>query len=200
MRWLRLYLSSRRIGIALVVAVVVVAIAWTLTLRFADSRTITARPLGLAVMLAVVAFASTLGAHDEALERTASMRWPGRRLGHLLLVGAVVTGLVLLPAVGDGRVESSLVLRDTAGLLGLTALGAAVGGATRAWIAPLIWTLIATTPFLEPSGGAASQIVGWLVQPADAGVATACAVVLAGSGAVAYTLRGCPAHPVTESH
>ncbi|GAA3384014.1 hypothetical protein [Cryptosporangium minutisporangium] len=193
MRWLRLYLRSRRVPLALAVAVTTVALVGVLTARFSDARLIDVRPLSLTVVLAVSAFAATLGAADEALERTASVRWPLRRLGHLALVGALVVGLVLLLPV-----EAGVVVRNTAGLLGLTALGAAVFGAARSWIAPLIWTLVAATPFVQVGPGTGSQLVAWLVQPPGAGIATVCAGVLAVSGALAYALRGCPPRPTAE--
>ena len=60
----------------------------------------------------------------------------------------------------------SLTLRNTVGLLGLTALGAALFGAALSWVAPLIWTLIAVLPFMEPSRDLRVQVASWLIQPA----------------------------------
>lgn len=84
-------------------------------------------------------------------------------------------------------------------MLGLTALGAALLGVTRAWIAPLAWTLIAILPMMGPSEHLRMQVAGWLIQPADTTAATVCATILAATGLLAYTLYGCPRRPVAQT-
>ena len=124
-----------------------IALAWALSLVYTDSTTINARTASLAIMLAVVAVGTTLSGADDALDHTMSVNWPLRRAGHLLLAAAAITALLSLSTLTDTRYEPlALVLRNTAGLLGLTALGAALLGAALSWIAPLIWTLIAVLP------------------------------------------------------
>lgn len=203
MRWLRLYLRSRYVPVASATAVAAVVLAWLLWAAFAESVTVDIRLVSLTVMLAVVAFAPTLGGPDDGWERTAAIRWPVRRAGHLLAVGAVVVGLLLLTTGSDARFTPSiLVLRDTAGLLGLTALGAALWGAARSWIVPLIWSLVAAVPWHGADPGPVIQAVTWPVQPAGSTAATVCASVLGISGFAAYTAFGCPrwaaAEPVAD--
>ncbi|MEU7869033.1 hypothetical protein [Dactylosporangium sp. NPDC049140] len=177
MRWLGLYLRSRRVPAALALAVAVAGLAWFVR---ADVR------LGaLTAMLAVVAFGAGLGAPDEALERTGAVHWPARRAVHLGAVAVLVAGLV------GARFEPlAVVVRDVAGLLGLAALGAAVLGAAHAWVAPLLWTLVAVLPLLGPSADVRMQVAAWPVQPAATAAALVCALALAAAGLAAYALRG----------
>lgn len=200
MRFLRLYLRSRRIPRALATATAAVTAVWALCLVYSDTPTIDVRGMSLTVMLAVAALAPTLGGADDALDHTASINWPTRRAGHLLLVATVIIALLLLSTLTDARfAPGGLVLRNTAGLLGLAALGAALFGTTRAWIAPLIWTLVSVLPLVQPSPEVPMQVVGWLVQPAGTTAATACAIFLGVAGLLAYTLRGCPRRPAAET-
>ncbi|MGX7670254.1 hypothetical protein [Plantactinospora sp. DSM 117369] len=200
MRWLGLYLRSRRVPLALTTAAAAVAATWALWSVFAETPTISPRLLSLTVMLAAVAFAHTLNGADDALDRTASINWPVRRAGHLVVTATAIIALLLATATTDARFEPlSLVLRDTAGMLGLTALGAALLGAARCWIAPLTWTLVTVLPFMGPSPNLNMQVAGWLVQPAGSTAATVCATVLAVSGLLGYTLRGGPPRPAAET-
>ncbi|MGW3858889.1 hypothetical protein [Micromonospora arida] len=200
MRWFRLHLRSRRVPLAVSSAAAIVTLAWVLSLVYTESTTINARTASLTIMLAVVAFGTTLSGADDALDHTASVNWPLRRAGHLLLAAAAITALLSLSTLTDARYEPfALVLRNTAGLLGLTALGAAVVGAALSWIAPLTWTLIAVLPFLGPSTDVRVQVASWLIQPAGTTVATVCATVLAVTGLLAYALRGGPLRPATET-
>ncbi|MET8198843.1 hypothetical protein [Micromonospora taraxaci] len=200
MRWLQLYLRSRRVPLALGVATAVITLVWAVSLAYTDATTIHARAASLAIMLAVAAVGTTLNGADDALDHTASVNWPLRRAGHLLLAAAVITALLSLSALTDVRYEPlALVLRNTAGLLGLTALGTALFGAALSWIAPLTWTLIAVLPFLGPSSDVRVQVASWLTQPAGTTAATACAAVLAVTGLLAYALRGGPLRPASET-
>jgi hypothetical protein len=200
MRWLHLYLRSRRVSLALTIATVATALVWALWLAYSDARTINVRLMSLTVMLAVAAFGATLSGADDALDHTASMNWPVRRAGHLIVTASAITALLLLTTITDARFEPlTIVLRNTAGMLGLTALGAALLGAARSWIAPLAWTLIAVLPLMEPSKQLKMQVAGWQIQPGDTTAATVCAAILAATGLLAYTLYGCPRRPVAET-
>lgn len=200
MRWLKLYLRSRRAFPALTIATAAIALMWALWLVYSESTTIDPRMLSLTVMLAVAALLPTLSGADDALDHTASVNWPVRRAGHLLLATAVITALLLLTTVTGARFGPfPLVLRNTAGLVGLAALGAALLGAGRAWLAPLTWTLVTVMPFLEPSPKLAMQVAGWPIQPAGTTAATVCAGILAAAGLLAYTLHGCPRRPAAET-
>ncbi|MER7276326.1 hypothetical protein ABT369_17925 [Dactylosporangium sp. NPDC000244] len=185
MRWLRLYLRARRVHQALAVAVSVAGLAALLPANV--------RVAALTAMLAVAAFGPTLGAADEALERTGAVPWPPRRALHLGAVALLVAGLLVALVVGpdSARFEPLVVaLRDVAGLLGLAALGAAVLGAAHAWVAPLLWTLVAVLPLLGPSADVRVQVAAWPVQPAATTSALVCALALAAAGLVAYSVRG----------
>jgi hypothetical protein len=43
------------------------------------------------------------------------------------------------------------------------------------------------------------QVAGWLIQPAGTTAATACAILLAATGLLAYTLYGCPRRPAAQT-
>ncbi|MFI7659618.1 hypothetical protein ACIBTW_12110 [Micromonospora parva] len=200
MRFLQLHLRARRVPLALATVTALIALAWALSLAYTDSATISARTASLAIMLAVVAVGSTLDGADGALDHTMAVNWPVWRAGHLLLAAAAITALLSVSLVTDTRYEPfAVVVRNTAGLLGLTALGATVLGAALSWIAPLTWTLIAVLPIMVPSPDLKMQVAGWLVQPAGTTAATACAVVLAVTGLLAYAVRGCPVRPLSET-
>ncbi|WP_433220063.1 hypothetical protein ACQP00_16950 [Dactylosporangium sp. CS-047395] len=194
MRWLRLYLRCRRVPRALAVAV-----GATVLVRLVSPDV---RVAALTAMLAAVAFAPTLG--GIVLERTASVRWPPRRAAHVagvaLVVAAVVGAGFGLPTVvgagfgpptvvAAGFGPPAVVVRDAAGLAGLVALGASVVGAAHAWIAPLLWTLVAVLPLVGPGDDVGVQLAAWPVQPASSVVAALCAGVLAVGGLVAYAVR-----------
>ncbi len=200
MRWLQLHLRARRVPLALGTAAAMIALVWAMSLVYTDATTVNVRTASLAIMLAVVALGTTLNGADDALDHTGSVNWPLRRAGHLLLAAAAITALLSLSAVTDVRYEPvALMLRNTVGLLGLTALGAALFGAALSWVAPLIWTLIAVLPFMEPSRDLRVQVASWLIQPAGTTAATVCAGILAVTGLLAYALRGCPVRPVSET-
>jgi hypothetical protein len=193
MRWLALYLRSRGAWVAVAVAVGAVALVWGAWSWFSDARTVNARAVTLTVMLGVAAFGRTLSGPDEGLDRTGAVRWPLRRVAHVLVVGAVIVGLLLATLPTGARfAPAQVVLRNTAGLLGLAVLGAALFGAALCWVAPLTWTVVSVLPFLDASSKTGMQVAGWLVQPTGTTAATACAVVLAVAGLAAYAWRGAP--------
>ncbi|GGL04283.1 hypothetical protein GCM10012284_43660 [Mangrovihabitans endophyticus] len=188
-----MHLRGRRVPTAAAVAAGTVAAMWCGWRAWPGTPAACAEAVSLTVMLAVVAFGPTLGGADESLDRTAAVRWPAVRAGHLLLAAAVVAGPLLLTAGTAAPFgPPALALRDTAGLLGLTALSATLDGPARAWIAPLTWTLIAVMPFTAPGDGLAAQVVTWPVAPAGDTTAAVCATVLAAVGAARYARRGCP--------
>jgi hypothetical protein len=192
MSGLVLHLRSRRVPAAMLAAVASTAALWALWVTFSDAPLISAELAAPAILLAVTALSTTLGASDEELERTGAARWWLRRSVHLATALAVVTALLLVTGVTDARFgPAALVLRDAAGLLGLCALGATLFGVQRAWIAPLTWTL--ATVVLSMSGaGDRLRVLTWMVQPTGSRVAAVVAVVLAVGGGAAYALRGCP--------
>jgi hypothetical protein len=200
MRWLVLYLRSRGVPVALAVAVGAVALVWAGWSALSESETVSERGVTLTVMFGVAAFTRTLSGADDALDHTAAVRWPVRRLVHVLAVGGAIVALLLPTLATDARFEPvGVVLRNTAGLLGLTALGAALFGTAVSWIAPMTWSIASVLPFLDASPKLGMQVAGWLVQPVGTEVATACAAVLAVAGLVAYSWRGGPRTPKAET-
>ncbi|MEU4623338.1 hypothetical protein AB0G04_25625 [Actinoplanes sp. NPDC023801] len=100
------------------------------------------------------------------------------------------TALVLVTLLTGARFgPAALVVRDAAGLIGPTALGAAVLGAARSWFLPVGWTLPAV---MFPFGGTAmaGQVLTWQSQQHDSRVATVTAIVVAVTGLLAYAVRG----------
>jgi hypothetical protein len=188
-RWLTLYLRSRRVPAALAGAAGCTVVMWTLWSMASDSRTAGPELLVLTVLLLVASLAATLAGPDDALDGTAAPSWPARRVAHLL--GAFVVVLALLAGTlltGARFAPVGTVVRDTAGLLGLTALGAAVLGAARSWFLPLGWTLAAILfPRAQPLVG---EILTWQAQPPSSRPAAVTAGVLALAGLVGYAVAG----------
>jgi hypothetical protein len=188
-RWLTLYLRSRRVPTALTAAGVVVAGMWTLWTSFSDGRDVGPPMVILTVLLLVAAGTATLAGPDDALERTAALPWPPRRAAHLLVALAVVIALLLATAPTGARFgPAGLVIRDAAGLLGLTALGAATIGAARSWFLPLGWTLAAIA--FPQEGTVTAQLLTWQTQVPDSRAAALTAALLAIAGLTAYALGG----------
>jgi hypothetical protein len=192
MTGLALHLRARRVPAALLAATASTATLWALWTANSDTPLISPLLAAPAILLAVTALSTTLGAADEELERTGAGRWWLRRSVHLAVALAVATGLLLITGVSDARFgPAGLVLRNAAGLLGLCALGAAAIGWQKAWVAPLAWTL--ATIVLDMAGqGDRLPALAWLVQPAGSRIAALVAAVLAVGGGAAYALRGCP--------
>ncbi|WBB77683.1 hypothetical protein O7606_15535 [Micromonospora sp. WMMD882] len=183
-----LYLRSRRVPLALAAALGGAGAVWGLWLAFAEERDVASMVVVLTVLLMVVALAPTLAGPDESLDRTASRRWPWRRAAHLLAGLVVVLGVLLVTRHTGARFGPvALVVRDAAGLLGLTALCATVVGAARSWFLPLGWTVVAA---VYPQAGTGGAVATWQEQPADDTVAASTAAVLAVGGLIAYSVAG----------
>ncbi|RIV41651.1 hypothetical protein D2L64_02180 [Micromonospora radicis] len=191
-----LYLRSRHVPLTLAAALGGAATVWALCLVFAEDRDATPLVVVMTVALMVAVFAPTLAGPDENLERTASVRWPWRRAAHLL-AGLLVVLVVLLATryTGARFGPAALVVRDAAGLLGLTALCAAVLGAGRSWFVPLGWTGVAA---LYPQPGTAGAIATWPGQPPGSTAAALTAAVLALGGLIVYSLAGPSRREATE--
>jgi hypothetical protein len=189
MRWLTLYLRSRRAPMALVAAGGWAAVMWSLWSVFSDRRMVGMDMVVLTVLVLVAALTATLDGPDDALERTAGFRWPPRRIAHLLAGFLIVVVLLLATLATGARFGPAwLVVRDAGGLLGLTALGATTIGTARAWFLPLGWTLAAILfPQPDPVIG---RVLTWQAQPPASTAATVTAGLLALGGLAAYALAG----------
>jgi hypothetical protein len=187
MRLLVLYLRSRQVPMAFAAAVPSVAALWAVNLRAAGAL------LGvLAVLAGVAAAGPGLAGADLDLDRTAALAWPPRRAAHLIAIGATVTGLLAATTLTTSPIApTAQFIRDTTGMTGLLALGAATLGASRAWIPPLTatlagWTLLATA-HLPPTW---RPILTWMFQPANSTTATITAALLAATGGLTYAVLG----------
>ncbi|MEV4320420.1 hypothetical protein [Actinocrispum sp. NPDC049592] len=169
MRFLALYVRSRKIPVALAVMVLASLGFWALDL--ADVRL-----LILTAGLGVGAAAGGLGGQDLDLDRTAALNWPVRRALHIIAIALVMSSLIIATDMG----VTPVIVRDCAGLTGLAALGAVLFGRHLAWAPPLVmtvWSVILPVP---------SEIVSWLREPAASLPATLTAAVLAAAGLLAY--------------
>ncbi len=189
MRWLTLYLRSRRAPAALIAVGGCATLMWSLWSISSNSRGVGGDLVVLTVLLLVAALTATLGGPDDELEATAALRWPPRRVAHLAVAFLIVVLPLLVTLRTGARFGPAwLVLRDTAGLLGLTALGAATIGTARAWFLPLGWTLAAILfPRSEPVLG---RILTWQAQEPASTAAAVTAGLLALAGLVAYAATG----------
>jgi hypothetical protein len=191
MRLLVLYLRSRNLPLAVAGAAGSVAALWSID-RATDHRM-----AGLVALLAVVAATLAAGpglaGADIDLDRTAAVPWPPRRAAHLAAAGAAVIAMVTATWVtGHQLAPAGQVTRDTIGMTGLIALGAATLGANQAWIPPLSWTLLSwtVTALPWPSPATHRQVLTWMLQPTDATAATVTALVLGATGVVVYAVAG----------
>ncbi|MFJ5291866.1 hypothetical protein [Streptomyces sp. NPDC088348] len=188
MRGLTLYVRSRRAPAALGAAAAATAVVWLLTTVFSDPGEVSSTVLALTALLLVAVVTATLGGPDDTLDRTAARPWGWLRTSHL--AAALGWMLVLLLATlltGTRFGPFACVVRDTAGLLGVTALGAATTGTARAWFLPLGWTLGAA---VFPGTGTAGEALTWQTQASGSRPASLVAAVLAVAGIAAYVSRG----------
>ncbi|MFF0390182.1 hypothetical protein ACFYS8_16070 [Kitasatospora sp. NPDC004615] len=188
MNWLVLYARSRQVPLSAAVVAAVALSVWALVDTApagAEDRGTTALVLTANVLAAVVG----LGGQDAVLDRTAAIRWAPRRAAHVLLIGAAAGAAVLaVQAVGPELASVSVVVRDSAGLAGLAALGAACWGTTYAWALPTGW--LAFTMLVPPLGGVQGRVGMWLIQPAGTTAATVTASALLVVGTTLYAAAG----------
>ena len=194
MRPLALYMRSRAAP-ATAAALVVCAVGlWALGLAIdhPQGRTLAALLVALA---ATTALAPGLTGADHDLDRASAVAWPPRRAAHVIVAGAAVVGLLAAAAlVGEQMAGTGQIARDVAGLAGLVALGAAVLGAPKAPLLPVVWTVLVlryAPPMGEPPTRPAYKVMlTWMVQPVEARAATVAAVVLAATGTLVYAVLG----------
>ncbi|MCG3750637.1 MULTISPECIES: hypothetical protein [unclassified Amycolatopsis] len=184
MRWTALYARSRHLAVSLA-AVLLCAVVLPPLLGDNWATLFATFTLGAAVAVAGVG----LSGQDIDLDRTASFRWPPRRLGHLLLIGAVAGG-VMIAAQGfvDHPMESGWILRNAAGLIGLTGLAATLFGGQFGWTLPLGWAM--TAMFVPSAVGQAYDFVAWPMATAASAAAWWTAGLLFAAGTAAYTVAG----------
>lgn len=188
MRWLILYARSRQVPTSVAAITLVALAAWV----FKRDRGAGSTDLVMAaqVLSAMVAAASVgLDGRDAALERTAAIRWLPRRAAHVLLIGAVAgTGLLAAQAAGAKLAPAEVVVRDSAGLVGLAALGAVLCGAVYAWTLPTGWLALTLVVPIPP--GTVGQVAGWMIFLPGTAASTGTAWALLVTGTVLYAVAG----------
>ncbi|MEV7925838.1 MULTISPECIES: hypothetical protein [unclassified Kitasatospora] len=194
MRWLMLYARSRQVPTSAAAVTFIALVVWafnrgggTGAADAADSI----NPVAYFVLAAGVAAGSVgLGGQDPALDRTAAIRWAPRRAAHALLIGAVAgAALLAVQAAGPKFAPTEVVVRDSAGLVGLAGLGVVLCGAHLAWTLPTGWLAITVlVPPMPPN--VVGKSLGWMVYPAGTEASTWAAVALLVTGAGAYALAG----------
>ncbi|MFI9629444.1 hypothetical protein [Streptomyces sp. NPDC052042] len=188
MRWLTLYARSRRVPASLAVVVISAVAVWALA---RDGSGGPGDPRLSVLVLATGAMAASIGlsGQDLALDRTAAIRWVPRRAAHVLLCGAVVgTVLLTVQAMGEDMATTPFVVRDSAGLMGLVALGAALSGGQYAWTLPFAW--LSFSFLAPPPTSAPMQVASWMLLPPGTAAGTWTALVLAVAGTAAYAVAG----------
>jgi hypothetical protein len=187
MRWLILYARSRQVPTSAAAVALVTAAAWA----FAQDDAGPVNP-GIAVLIltASVAAASVgLGGRDTALDRTAAIWWIPRRAAHVLLTGTVAgAALLAVQTAGTELAPAPLVVRDSAGLAGLAALGAVLCGARFAWTLPVGW--VAFTLLVPAVPGTAGEVSGWMIIYPATTASTTTAWALLTTGTVLYATAG----------
>ncbi|MEU5343349.1 MULTISPECIES: hypothetical protein [unclassified Streptomyces] len=188
MRWLTLYARSRQIPASLAAVVIGVVAVWALA-RDEGAGPGDPRLPVLVLATGAMAFSIGLGGQDVALDRTAAIRWMPRRATHVLLAGAVVAAALLtLQAMGASMATTAFVVRDSAGLMGLVALGAALSGGHHAWTLPFAWLLYSF--FAPPPTSVPLEVATWLLLPSGSAAGTWTALVLTVAGTAAYAVAG----------
>ncbi|MFD9393335.1 hypothetical protein ACFWBB_22220 [Streptomyces sp. NPDC060000] len=188
MRWLTLYARSRQVPASLAAVVIGAVAVWALA---GDGGEGPGDPRLPVLVLAAGAMAASvgLGGQDLALDRTAAIRWVPRRAAHVLLAGAVVgTVLLTVQTMGASMTTTAFVVRDSAGLMGLAALGAALAGGRYAWTPPFAW--LSFSFFAPPPTSAPMRVATWMMLPPGTAAGTWTALVLTAAGTAAYTVAG----------
>ncbi|MER6298936.1 hypothetical protein ABT247_05090 [Kitasatospora sp. NPDC001539] len=187
MRWLILYARSRQVPTSAAAVALVALAAWACN---RDGAGPLAEGVAVLVLTANVAAASVgLGGRDVALDRTAAIRWAPRRAAHVLLAGAGAgAALLAVQAAGARLAPIALVVRDSAGLAGLAALGAVLCGAQFAWTLPVGW--LAFTLLVPVPPGLAGEVGGWMIISPATTASAATAWALLATGTVLYAAAG----------
>jgi hypothetical protein len=187
-RWLTLYARSRQVPASLAAVVVSAVAVWALA---RDGGEAPGDPRLPVLVLAAGAMAASVGlsGQDFALERTAAIRWVPRRAAHVLLAGTVVGAVLLsVQTMGEDMATTAFVVRDSAGLMGLVALGAALSGGQYAWTLPFAW--LSFTFLAPPATSTPMRVATWMLLPPGTAAGTWTALVLTVAGTTAYAFAG----------
>jgi hypothetical protein len=90
--------------------------------------------------------------------------------------------------MGEDLATTAFVIRNSAGLMGLVAVGATVWGAQYAWMLPIIWLSYAI--FAPSPVGVPTQVASWMLLPPGTAAGTWTALVITFVGTAAYAVAG----------
>ena len=190
-----LHIRARRIPLFLAGLVVTAAASWAFA-EWLMARPRSPGPLDrlpvavIAPLLAAVLICDGLGHLDEELERSTAIRWRLMRLLHLTTVLAVSATVMALIGLTEPRVYGAFEFaRNTAGFLGVTALGTAILGARLGWVPAVMYGVAVIAMVPRPVEDAATWWT-WPAQPwaiTSAAWAAAVSLILGGG---AYALNG----------
>nr|WP_155069288.1 hypothetical protein [Streptomyces taklimakanensis] len=183
-----LYARSRRVPASLAAVVISAVAGWMLARNGGGGPGDPRLPV-LVLTAGVMAASIGLSGQDLALDRAAAIRWRPRRAAHVLLAGAIVGAV--LPAVrtvGGDLAATAFVVRDSAGLMGLAALGAALSDGRYAWTLPFAW--LSFSFLAPPPTSAPMRVATWMLLPPGTAAGTWTALVLAVAGTAAYAFAG----------
>ncbi|WP_405612707.1 hypothetical protein [Streptomyces sp. NBC_00076] len=188
MRWLTLYARSRQVPASLAAVLIGAVTVWALA-RDGNAGPVDPRMPVLVLTTGAMAVSVGLGGQDLALDRTAAIRWIPRRAAHVLLGGvAVAASLLTVQTMGVSMATTTFVVRDSAGLMGLVALGAALSGGQYAWTLPFAWlSLVFLAP---PPTSTPMHVAMWMLLPPGTAAGTWTALVLTVVGTMAYAVAG----------
>ncbi|GGZ73817.1 hypothetical protein [Streptomyces bluensis] len=188
MRWLTLYARSRQVPASLAAVLISTVAVWALA-RDGGGGPGDPRPPVLVLATGAMAASIGLSGQDLALDRTAAIRWVPRRAAHVLLAGAVVAAMLLaVQTMGESMATTAFIVRDSAGLMGLAALGAALLGGQYAWTLPFAW--LSFSFFAPPPTSVPTQVAAWMLLPPGTAAGTWTAVVLVVAGTAVYAVAG----------
>ncbi|MEV3908574.1 hypothetical protein [Streptomyces canus] len=188
MRWLTLYARSRQVPASLAAVLIGAMTVWALA-RDGNAGPVDPKLPALILTTGAMAVSVGLGGQDLALDRTAAIRWMSRRAAHVLLAGvAVAASLLTVQTMGVSMATTAFVVRDSAGLMGLVALGAALSGGQYAWTLPFAWlSLVFLAP---PPTSTPTHVAMWMLLPPGTAAGTWTALVLTVVGTTAYAVAG----------
>ncbi|WP_329282976.1 hypothetical protein [Streptomyces sp. NBC_00691] len=189
-----LYLRSRALPGALAALVGTAAAAawaawWLQSLPDLD-HTARLPVVVLGPLLAAAAIGTSLHTPSDELDRTAVRAWWPRRLAHVLAPAVLAVALLALAVPGHAEEFGALAaVRNTLGLVGVTASAAAVVGARLSWLPPAF--LVGTVYLAAPSApGGDAQWWAWVMQPGTQAGAWTVAVAALVTGTGLYAWRG----------
>ncbi|MDJ0380345.1 hypothetical protein [Streptomyces sp. G-G2] len=188
MRWLTLYARSRRVPASLAAVLLSAVAVWALA-RIGGGGPGDPRLATLVLTAGATALSVGLGGQELGLDRTAAVRWMPRRAAHVLLGGALIAAVLLAVRTMSGQpAEAAFVVRNSAGLMGLAAFGAASCGWRHAWIPPFAWP---SPSFVVPAApDAATQALTRMLLSPGTAAATWTALVLAVAGTATHAAGG----------